>query len=246
MFIQDLKMVYTKAIQETLKRIKNNPIILILPAIYAVLFYFAGMLLSRLVGTVSSLASGFIYPILYALILSSYYEILSDLNSYGRITFKNIKNTFTRNFATIYSIFFVMTIANYLVLPITGSLYPIALLAIFILFNPVAETAYIRGESFTNAFVYALNFMKENIIHWSLPLIIYMLVLFLVGGMNSVFYVISNIASIPMGVNFGEVNLIPFIIIEIVVAIYAVMRGVLFNILSKSTMRKRAYMGGIN
>lgn len=246
MFINDLKMVYKKAINETIKKIKSNPIILIIPAIYSIMIYLATLLLNGFVSGVSQFGAGFIMPVAYALILSSYYEILSDLNSFGKITFKNMKNTFTRNFAAIYSVFFIMTLINYIILPISGNLYPLVLVITFILFNPIAEAIYIRGENFTSAFSYSFNFMKENIIHWGLPLALYTVLIYIIGGFNSLVFVISNVSSIPVGINYGVVTIIKFIIIEIIAAIYAVNRSSLFNILSKSTMRKRAYMGEIN
>lgn len=243
--LNDLKMVYSKAFRETTIRLKNNPIMAIVPGAYSVLYYLANRLVAGFASGISGLAYGFIVPIVGVLILSSYYEILSDLNAFGKISFRNFKSSFTRNFMAIYSVLFIMFIISNIMRLETTILFLLTVI-IFIVFNPIAETIYIRGENYIDAYSYSANFMKENSVHWILPLIAYLGVVLVLTNISIVFSLISNVVNIPMGIGYMSVNNVAFIIVELITSFYAVFRGALFNILSKSTMRKRAYMGGLD
>ncbi len=245
MLLNDLQMVYSKAKRETMSRMKNNPIMIIMPAAYSVLLYYANMLMGNVMRGVGGFAYGFITPIITVLVLSSYYEMLSDLNAFGRISFRNFKNSFTRNFASIYSVLFIMFIINNL-LNLSFSLLAIVTIGIFVVFNPIAEAIYIRGESYVEAYSYSANFMKENIIQWGLPLALYLVIVLVLTNLGVVGSMLSDVVSIPIGVSYGITDVARFMIIEVITAFYVVFRGSLFNILSKSTMRKRAYMGGLD
>lgn len=245
LLLNDLKMVYSKAFRETTIRLKNNPIMAIVPGAYSVLYYLANRLVAGFASGISGLAYGFIVPIVGVLILSSYYEILSDLNAFGKISFRNFKSSFTRNFMAIYSVLFIMFIISNIMRLETTILFLLTVI-IFIVFNPIAETIYIRGENYIDAYSYSANFMKENSVHWILPLIAYLGVVLVLTNISVVFSLISNVVNIPMGIGYMSVNNVAFIIVELITSFYAVFRGALFNILSKSTMRKRAYMGGLD
>lgn len=243
--IDDLKIVYKKTTSITLKKIKKNPVVLILPAIYSMLLFFVNNLMFTVIGgTGMGLGIGFIIPIIQALILSSYYELLSDLTIYGKIKFNNFNQTFLKNFGSIYSVYFIIYLIKIVMSnsPVSNIIFILMFLAV----NPIAESIYLRGENYTGAYTYSFNFMKENIAHWTLPLVIYLLIIYVVGGINAPLAIISNVVNIPIGINYLSTALIPFIIIEVITAIYAVFRAELFNILSKSTKRKRAYMGGLD
>ncbi|RVU54739.1 hypothetical protein [Anaerosphaera multitolerans] len=254
-YLNDIGMVYKKAAMETLNRIKKNPIVLLLPFIYSFIFFLINNILSR-VGfyTGGSFLMGFIIAIAYALILSSYFSLLSDLHFYNRISFKYLSSSFKNYFYAIYSAYFILMLINIVGGSFGYSLYQLVLIVVFVIFNPLSEAIYVRGESYTSAYGYSLNFMKENFIHWLIPLAIYMVVC-QVLGYNFGNIIQRNIIEVTLGMDVYLSLSIPVhvairvlahtFVIQVITAIYVVFRGELFRILSSSSMRKRQYMGGI-
>ncbi|OLR64565.1 hypothetical protein [Peptoniphilus porci] len=253
-FFEDLKLVYTKAIKDTFVKIKASPIILILPFIYGIIYAIGLFLIGNLLAQTIGGLVGFVIPLLTSLILSSYFSILSDLIYYNRISFRNFKNTFMAYFASIYSIYFILMIISFL-LPAFGrnqGIYLIVSAAITIALNPIAESIYISGDYYTSAYINSFEFIKENLILWTLPYLIYLVILNMFGFDFFLMITSNSIVDIPLGENLinGLNYLNPLdpynlkiLLASIITAVYAVFRGNLYRILKGSTRRKRAYMG---
>ena len=209
-----------------------------------------GKLFARSYGTII----GFIIPLLTSLILSSYFSVLSDLIYYNRISFRNFSKTFMAYFASIYSVFFILMIISFF-MPGIGVMMGATTLVgavITLALNPIAESIYIRGEYYTSAYTHSLEFMKENFLLWTIPFLIYLGILHLLG-FNFAFMIVSNsIVDIPLGqeimtglsyTNPLDPQNIKILLASIITAVYAIFRGNLYRILVGSTRRKRAYMG---
>lgn len=252
-FFEDLQLVNKKAFSETINNIKKNLIILIVPLLYSIIYTFAFAFMGRLLAPLGMLM-GFLMPVMTSLILSSYYSMLSDLIYYNRLSFRNLKNTFQNYFASIYSVYFILILISWF-MPVLMSTPGVGLLFSIILvlaLNPIAESIYIQGEYYTEAYKSSFNFMKENFVLWLIPFAVYLIILFLLGFDFRQILLSSSIIDIPLGQNlvtgiylgdiFNIYNL-KVLIAMIVTAIYAVFRGNLYKILYGSTRRKRAYMG---
>ncbi|SHH45011.1 hypothetical protein SAMN02745245_01363 [Anaerosphaera aminiphila DSM 21120] len=254
-YLDDIQMVYKKTFSEATKRIKKNPIVLLLPFIYSFAMYVMNYVIS-VIGIYSggSFLMGFIIAIGYALILSSYFSLLSDLHYYNRIGFKNIKSTFKNYFYAIYSAYFILMLINILSGAFGYRLSELILIAVFLIFNPLSEAIYIRGESYTSAYSYSMNFMKDNFIHWLIPLAIYMLIVNIFGYRFGE-VIQRNIIEITLGqdvyFSFDMPSIVMIrvllntLLVQVITAFYVVFRAELFGVLSNSTMRKRQYMGGL-
>ncbi|MDO5715674.1 MAG: hypothetical protein Q4P25_03765 [Tissierellia bacterium] len=251
-YLEDMKLVYETAFKRTIQRVKDNPIALFLPLIYGVIytvaFYFLG-----LISPMFGILGGFIPPIITSLILSSYFSILSDLNFYHRISFKNFGNTFQSYFGSIYSVYCVLILASWILPSLTyyDEKSLLIHLVLFVAFNPIAEIIYIRGDYYFESFKSSIEFMKDNILLWSFPLLLYFIVSKLLGVTWTNIVLDNFIIEIPLGrhlysflpLSIGIRNLTVLILL-IVTGFYTVFRGALFDILHRSTRRKRAYMGG--
>ncbi len=245
--MEDILAVYKKAISTTIEKLSKNPVFLIIPLLYSIALNSALIV----VGYIGFSGMGFIIPIIYSLILSSYFEILSDLNFYNRISFRSFKSSFTKNFFTIYSVYFVMMIIKFLTN--TLPLQIVIAAAIYFIFNAISESIYIKGESYVDAYSYTIDFMKENFIHWSIPVLIYVLIVSILTQTvgYTIFQLSNNIISSLTGIEVGLFDLtsssidqvVRILAIQLVTAVYVLFRGSLFTILSNSTMRKRKYMG---
>lgn len=209
-----------------------------------------GKLFARSYGTII----GFIIPLLTSLILSSYFSVLSDLIYYNRISFRNFSKTFMAYFASIYSVFFILMIISFF-MPGIGVMMGATTLVgavITLALNPIAESIYIRGEYYTSAYTHSLEFMKENFLLWTIPFLIYLGILHLLG-FDFAFMIVSNsIVDLPLGqeimtglsyTNPLDPQNIKILLASIITAVYAIFRGNLYRILVGSTRRKRAYMG---
>lgn len=253
-FFEDLQLVYKKARQDTLLKIKKAPQFLIFPFIYGILYTFAVTIIGTVVGASLGMFAGFIIPIVTSLILSSYFSILSDIIYYNRISFRNFSKTFMAYFASIYSVYFILMIISFLVpaLSFVNGAYLLLSALITLALNPIAESIYIRGEYYTSAYTHSLEFMKENFLLWTIPFLIYLGILHLLGFNFAMMISSNSIVDIPLGENImtGLSYLNPLnpynikvLIASIITAVYAIFRGNLYRILVGSTRRKRAYMG---
>ena len=253
-FFEDLQLVYKKAGQDTILKIKKAPQFLIFPFIYGILYTFAVTIIGTVVGASLGMFAGFIIPIVTSLILSSYFSVLSDLIYYNRISFRNFSKTFMAYFASIYSVYFILMIISFLVPAISfvNGAYLLLPALITLALNPIAESIYIRGEYYTSAYTHSLEFMKENFLLWTIPFLIYLGILHLLGFNFAMMISSNSIVDIPLGENImtGLSYLNPLnpynikvLIASIITAVYAIFRGNLYRILVGSTRRKRAYMG---
>lgn len=253
-FFEDLQLVYKKAGKDTLLKIKKAPQFLIFPFVYGVVYMLGMVLIGRLLARSYAPIIGFIIPLLTSLILSSYFSVLSDLIYYNRISFRNFSKTFMAYFASIYSVFFILMIISFLMPGIGGMMGATTLVGavITIALNPIAESIYIRGEYYTSAYTHSIEFMKENFLLWTIPFLIYLGILHLLG-FDFVFMITANsIVDIPLGqtvmtglsyLNPLDPQNIKILLASIITGAYAIFRGNLYRILVGSTRRKRAYMG---
>ena len=253
-FFEDLQLVYKKAGKDTLLKIKKAPHFLIFPFIYGVVYMLGMVLIGRLLARSYAPIIGFIIPLLTSLILSSYFSVLSDLIYYNRISFSNFSKTFMAYFASIYSVFFILMIISFFMPGIGVMMGATTLIgaAITLALNPIAESIYIRGEYYTSAYTHSLEFMKENFLLWTIPFLIYLGILHLLGFDFAFMLVSNSIVDIPLGqeimtglsfTNPLDPQNIKILLASIITAVYAIFRGNLYRILVGSTRRKRAYMG---
>ncbi|MDU2373853.1 MAG: hypothetical protein E7D52_04805 [Peptoniphilus harei] len=253
-FFEDLQLVYKKAGKDTLLKIKKAPHFLIFPFIYGVVYMLGMVLIGKLFARSYGTIIGFIIPLLTSLILSSYFSVLSDLIYYNRISFRNFSKTFMAYFASIYSVFFILMIISFF-MPGIGVMMGATTLVgavITLALNPIAESIYIRGEYYTSAYTHSLEFMKENFLLWTIPFLIYLGILHLLG-FDFAFMIVSNsIVDLPLGqeimtglsyTNPLDPQNIKILLASIITGVYAIFRGNLYRILVGSTRRKRAYMG---
>ena len=253
-FFEDLQLVYKKAGKDTLLKITKAPHFLIFPFVYGVVYMLGMLLIGKLFARSYGTIIGFIIPLLTSLILSSYFSVLSDLIYYNRISFRNFSKTFMAYFASIYSVFFILMIISFF-MPGIGVMMGATTLVgavITLALNPIAESIYIRGEYYTSAYTHSLEFMKENFLLWTIPFLIYLGILHLLG-FDFAFMIVSNsIVDIPLGqeimtglsyTNPLDPQNIKILLASIITAVYAIFRGNLYRILVGSTRRKRAYMG---
>ena len=255
-FFEDLQLVYKKAGKDTLLKIKKAPQFLIFPFVYGVVYMLGMVLIGRLLARSYAPIIGFIIPLLTSLILSSYFSVLSDLIYYNRISFRNFSKTFMAYFASIYSVFFILMIISFLMPGIGGMMGATTLVGavITIALNPIAESIYIRGEYYTSAYTHSIEFMKENFLLWTIPFLIYLGILHLLGFDFAFMITANSIVDIPLGqtvmtglsyLNPLDPQNIKILLASIITGAYAIFRGNLYMVSAGPTGRERAPMGAL-
>lgn len=253
-YLNDIKVVYKKSLSDTIFKIKKNPIVLFFPLIFSILISLSNRIFGSL-HQAGSMYVSFLIPVLYALILSVYLDMLSDLMYYDRVRIGNFKSSFRNYFGSIYSVYFVLILMNWIVIMLFRGNYYLSYIiwtVVFLVFNPIIETIYLKDESYISAYKYCLNFMKDNFIHWLIPLVIYIGIQHILGFSFLEYISDEAIITLPIGRGFSldifsgdAIYYIKYFAVEIITGLYIIFRGNLFKILSNSTIRKRQYMGEI-
>ncbi|MDO5725131.1 MAG: hypothetical protein Q4P29_02390 [Tissierellia bacterium] len=243
--LQDLNQVYKRAGAESLKTLKKFPYLVLLPILYSILRTLVASAGALLFGNMGFLW-GFVYVFLLAAIISSYFYILNSAIIYKKLSLLTFKNSFKPYLRNIYSVFFILWIAELLLFNVLRQMldYRILIslnLLIYIALNAIPEAIYLRGLYGASAFKYSAEFIKENWYLWILPIILGAIV----QSYPITFSTTLNIMDLPFGNEFGLMLKSPihYIILQILGGFMMIFRGYLFLQLSGSTLRKRMYMG---
>lgn len=232
---------------------KNWPIIFT-GFVYSTLSLILGLIITVFLSNfVLSFFSGIILFIAISAMTSNYLYLLYNIIKNDRISLQDFKAGFTAFLRKIYTIFFIGWVAGLLfsriIAPIlagvlggavdVGTLNVIVSFLILILLNPLPETVYQKHYSPVESIKYAFVFIKDNWIEWFIPNIILFGILYLSTGV-----IISNIFTFNVGFafNFSLSHILMYLLSQIIFSLAMIYRGVLFEILSTSTRRKRMFM----
>ncbi len=247
---KDLYYINKKSLTKTSHLLIKNWPILFTGIVYSIL----GIIATTIIGLFSTnfvlrFFTGIVLFLMISAILSNYLYLIFKIVKHGRFSFQDFKYGFTAYLRKIYISLFIIWIVDMLlgrvIMPIIGGVLPPSVLYIilyllgFILLNPLPETIYQKHYSYGENFSYAFSFVKENWIEWFLPNIVFIGVLFF--GLRMTFTKIFslNFAFIS-GLSFVEI--LTSILALAIISFAMIYRGILFEILSTSTRRKRMFM----
>lgn len=220
--------------EQAFQRIKKNWYIVFLAIIYAIIniivTFVIGIVLNR---GPFALIGGFLIAIVSAALVSHYLYMLNQVIKTGKINKYDIKDGFMAYIWKIYGVYFVFWIAGLLLSKIQlGVILPVV---VIMALNVLPETLYLKYYDTMDTIKYSLEFMKENWIEWYIPNSIIMIIVFFYTGnvFNSGFKVLINIS---------VTNIVVFIAGQLLFNYFMIYRGLLFELLSTSTRRKREFM----
>lgn len=230
--IKDFIYVYKRAVRDTLKNIK------FVPALIIVLFVFniAQMLISRILMTPSqsmNFVMGFARYIIEVAFISALLTVLDDIVNYNRFRFQNIIDGFTSYmgplFNTLFIIYVVQMIADMLLggIPYVSTILAIGLLVIR---SPLYETIYIANQWGMPGIIDTIDFIKNNILYWIIPMIVFVIVEL----------EFSNYSLLTV---FDISFILKAIISGILLAFIYLFKGNLYKVLYSSSRRKREFEG---
>lgn len=195
---------------------------------------------------VLSIFAGLAIAIAMSAIISSYLYLLNSIVKRGKFSLADFKEGFGVYLWKIYGILFIAWVVSFLydriLYPVIGAALPLEIdliisLLVFIIFNALPESIYLKHYSSWETILYAFNFIRENWLEWLLPNILFSIAIYFITGkfINSYF---------SLSINFiiPQSGLLKYIISQVLLSYAMIYRGILFELLSTSTRRKRKYM----
>jgi hypothetical protein len=223
--------IYGKAFTNALAAIAKNPWTLLLPMGLAVAWVVLGMILGSALDPYSG---GMLIGLARSAALSIYCFFLGGLVANQKVGIDQLRTSIGAYFWSWISIFFVLWIVDLVLTPVFKTNPDLALpysLVQLIALNTVPETIYQKGtrggiETIQRSF----GFLQENWIEWFIPNGL------VLGGVfaASVFGAVLSI--------FGTLGaIVSALVVGVLIHVYAVFRGFLYEALDGSTHRQRMY-----
>ena len=249
--IDDLIFVNKSTLKKAGRLFSNNWQIIFTGFAYSVL----NIILFSIIGVlfripVVGFFAGIITFIATSAMISNYFHLLYNIIKHGRFNLQDFKDGFKAYLWKVYGVLFIGWLAGFLfdmvLAPILyrtvvspGTLNFIISFLILILLNALPETIYQKFYSPWESIVYAFNYVKENWIEWFIPNIILIGILYLTTGrlINDLFAI-----NFSFGFSLSLKSILLYIIGQILFSFIMIYRGVLFEVLSTSTRRKRIFM----
>lgn len=254
-FLKDIIYINKMAINKVSELFIKNWMIIFTGLIYTTINLIAAIVLQPFffIPLLNIVASVLLYFVSVAL-FSSYFYVLFNIIKYKRFEFNDIKRGIKVYFSELTRVFFIGGLASLIVLrmivpilsnslggylsseAITNILMIIVLLAL----NPLPEVIYLKGRTGLDSISYSFEYMKENWIEWLIPNVILLGIMYLVTGT-----VVTKLFSTGIGLNFNILSLkglALYLIGQVIFSFTMIYRGVLMEILSTSSRRKRMFM----
>ena len=199
-------------------------------------------------------AGGFILGLVQVALLSLYYRWLELTVEKTKISWTELFEFDGPLYWSLLGVAFLLSIGNLVFHQAFAGSTSLAWipaifgLVVFVLFNPIAEVTYShRDDTFPN-FSSALSFVKENWIEWFLPIVVVLIPMLRHNPLDALSLISSTEVLLPIQIvlqSFGEAlsgyEKVGAAITVIVGTWFMIFRGFLFQELSGSSRRKRAF-----
>jgi len=235
--LKDLALTNKSVLKKAVSAYKHNLLIFLLAMPYMALTMVAGSVASMM-----GFLGGILIFVVEAAIISDYLHIIHQIITRRKFDLDDFKNGFTIHFRKVYMVLFVVWVANYgaslLLSPILNAMgLGFVLVAIyffaFVILNPLPEMIYQKYFSEADTFVKTVEFTRENAISWLVPNGLIFAVLFAVRAL-------IDYALMPLGL--GWLNLLVMSVVSAgLISFGMIYRGYLFDVLYKTTRRKRLF-----
>jgi len=243
---EDFLSVNKGALEKTISGFSKNFLIFLVGIIYSIISTIGYLIVSLVFRGPLYILSGFVTGFITATLMSNYFYLLFIIINYNRkITFDDFKKGFTAFLGPVYSVLILFWIANYF-LGIFGYVSPrgalsinsLLSLGVFIILNALPETIYLKQYTGISSFSYSIEFLKDNLINWGIPNIIFNIIIFLVSGE----IIMGIVPKVYLGFGYGLGYFIRTILGQVLFSFMMIYRGHLYRTLSTSTKRKREFM----
>ncbi|MFA5577754.1 MAG: hypothetical protein WCZ27_11115 [Tissierellaceae bacterium] len=242
--VKDILAVNKQVLKKSIASLRDNWIIIFTGMVYVIINIIALLLVFTIFTGLLSIFAGIAVAVLSASLISNYFYLLFNVINYNRVTFQDFKDGFKYFLRKIYTVLFFAWIGTYFLGILQGMLGFNALildliikLSVFILLNALPETLYLKVLEPMDSIMYAVDFIRENIINWAIPNLIFYLLLYSITGK-----LIVDIFAIHINASLGLDGLVRYLLGQVVFSFIMIYRGHLYKLLSTSTRRKRMFM----
>lgn len=254
-FIKDMIYINKMTGKKVIDLFMNNWLIIFTGLIYTTIniigyFIASPFLFIPLLNIVAGIALYF----LSVGLISSYLYVLYSIVKYKKFELKDIKRGFRVYFYEVSRVLFIGWIAGILafrlVVPIisssiggyldSGTIINIIMIIVLVVINPLPEVIYQKGHTGLDGIRYTFEYTKENWIEWLIPNAVLLGLLYIVTGST-----ITNVFSTGVSLGYNAFSLKGiglYLIGQVIFSFTMIYRGVLFDMLSTSTRRKRMFM----
>ena len=254
-FFKDIIYINKMALKKVSDLFMKNWLIIFTGLIYTTINLIAAIIIGpfRSIPLIGLIAGILLYFVSVAL-FSSYFYVLFNIIKYEKFEFSDIKRGFKVYFYELTRVFFIGAIASFIVfgtiVPILSSslggyLSPFALtnilmILVFIALNPLPEVIYLKGRSGLDSVRYSFEYMKENWVEWLIPNIVLLGLIYVTTGT-----LVTQLFSTGINLSFNVFSIkgiALYLVGQTIFSFTMIYRGVLMEILSTSTRRKRMFM----
>lgn len=226
--------------KDALKNTFKNPRYIVLCAVILAIGIIATNIITNILfgvlklnGYISGLLVYIFKVCIIGFLMSILYTAVKDTNN--TVVFQNYD--FKQFALKIIQVGFVIYIAQLILRPIAANFYSIITILAMIVLNALPETLYLEEYDGYNSIIKSVEFLKDNVLNWGLPNLIILILI----------YIYSNGVSMLNGLNFSELKSIAeSVLVILIMGIYLVYRGMVFEILNGSSRRKREFMRNFN
>lgn len=232
------KEISKKAIDLTMK----NWVIVFTGIIYSII----SMVLFR-ISFLFSILAGIVMTLVMSALLSNYLYLIENIISYGRISLDDFKKGFRVYIWKIYGIMVVIWFINYgadlFLSPLLKlrigfiTLWMVLYWIAFVLLNCLPEVIYQKHYDLSDMFQYSFSFIKENWMDWFVPNILFGLVFYLVIGRSFTTSYLMTSLSFSLSIR----SMVLYFVGQLLLSFTMVYRGLLFDLLSRTTRKKRIF-----
>lgn len=226
--------------KDALKNTFKNPRYIVLCAVILAIGIIATNIITNILfgvlklnGYISGLLVYIFKVCIIGFLMSILYTAVKDTNN--TVVFQNYD--FKQFALKIIQVGFVIYIAQLILRPIAANFYSIITILAMIVLNALPETLYLEEYDGYNSIIKSVEFLKDNVLNWGLPNLIILILI----------YIYTNGVSMLNGLNFSEPKSIAeSVVVILIMGIYLVYRGMVFEILNGSSRRKREFMRNFN
>lgn len=228
--------------KKTFRRTFKNQRYLFLTSILLIAGVISMDIISNIILTIlniSSILTGILIYILKISLIGFFMAILYRAVKDSKLNRFNLNYDFGIFATKLMQVGFLIYIVELLVSRFFGKYFILLYVLSIIIFNALPEMIYIEEYNGYESIKQSVKFLQNNLINWGLPNLIFL----------GIFYSFTNKAFIPtmLQLDLGDIKSIIISIITIVViAIFMIYRGVLFDELNGSSRRKREFMRNFN
>lgn len=203
----------------------------------------ANVIVTPLLFVGGGILSGLLYSLWQAVLLSCFYYLILSVIRRQRLGFHTFKDGMFAFFYKVLGVRFLLWLlfafaGNALMFRFQPMGLPLLPILLYFALSPLPETIYQRHDHFLDAFKRVFDFQKENFVIWGVLMVVWQSVFW---GMTKTFDLeLLTVAPFAATVR-GLSNLVILGIGQAIFFLWMVYRGLVYQLLDKSSRRKRAF-----